>query len=735
MRCRKNKKGQIEAGFLVLMTLIVFGITLTTLYEKQTPFEKEIGERQAAVLAAGQEAEKVQLYLDVAATYTLDRALVDVAGSWYGDDLGCGTHRGVPVLYGDVDCMKYGDELYEALGEEVSVSFNRALVDYFSLYEDVPLLTLRYDLSFDDGQVVGFSTAGLPIPIMSKTSKSFQEATRPDLVVPGIEKVGATTHFDTWPLDEQYTWLSSCYGYRGEFTTSTGMVASPYHGALDIPAPRGTSVYAIASGVVTIVSENKWGFLRIDHGNGLYTDHYHLDSILVEEGDIVTKREVVATVGGWGPNSANDYGPHLDLRIVDTNIPTDLEDENGNDAVLGTWTGKEAVNPLCYLEGIPELTFNQNSLSCQEEGGGPYKFCDLYEPYRTRVINEDILYGGGSCTDNEYWHVEEDLSSQLTYEAWQGSMEEYGVSGSGAIVKLASNGAQDGVADGRLDQGRDTLLFIPCRTDPSKPVELIYYFHGLTGFTHKSFNTVMGQIKELMGEKRNFVLVYPELPWSWGDPSVTEIVGKTDRSKGASGARNTPWTSQDPGDLEQFHQDSIEIFSQFGIRSVGSITMLGHSAGGLAIRSASSHMNVIGVDKVILSDSDYWGSAQAAYEANPNIAIHMLAQDPATRVSDIDKRNGAHEPTAYAINFVKGIGGEETALWGHNLCTTKAKTACKSDTTMKHADSYTPGAETDKVFVVPGNEHVLYIPLKRTHAQISGSSLAWTVGDTPVSNQ
>lgn len=102
-----------------------------------------------------------------------------------------------------------------------------------------------------------------------------------------------------WPV---YGWLSN--GYRQD------------HRAIDIAAQPGTFVTAADRGVVVRAGWNSQGYGRfvvIDHNIDYVTLYAHLDQVLVAEGDVVGKGQVLGTVGSTG----NSTGPHLHFEIRD----------------------------------------------------------------------------------------------------------------------------------------------------------------------------------------------------------------------------------------------------------------------------------------------------------------------------------------------------------------------------------------------------------------------------------
>lgn len=81
------------------------------------------------------------------------------------------------------------------------------------------------------------------------------------------------------------------------------------HGGTDYAAPTGTPVVAVNSGRVALVGDFFFPgrLVAIDHGLGLYTLYFHLDSTVVSQGDPVERGQTIGTVGATGRAT----GPHL----------------------------------------------------------------------------------------------------------------------------------------------------------------------------------------------------------------------------------------------------------------------------------------------------------------------------------------------------------------------------------------------------------------------------------------
>ena len=81
------------------------------------------------------------------------------------------------------------------------------------------------------------------------------------------------------------------------------------HSGEDISAPLGTPVKATNTGIVKMVDDHFFSGLGVilDHGLGLYTMYFHLDSAKVKEGERVDRDQIIGTVG----KSGRATGPHL----------------------------------------------------------------------------------------------------------------------------------------------------------------------------------------------------------------------------------------------------------------------------------------------------------------------------------------------------------------------------------------------------------------------------------------
>lgn len=119
-------------------------------------------------------------------------------------------------------------------------------------------------------------------------------------------------------------------------TSSFGKRWNNFHEGIDIPAAKGTPIAAAGSGRVIVAKfmENYGLTVWLEHRDNIITRYCHASEILVKEGDIVTKGQVIAAVGSTG----NSTGNHLHFEIRYGDFP---------------------MNPLDFLPYNPGVNKNQ----------------------------------------------------------------------------------------------------------------------------------------------------------------------------------------------------------------------------------------------------------------------------------------------------------------------------------------------------------------------------------------
>lgn len=180
-----------------------------------------------------------------------------------------------------------------------------------------------------------------------------------------------------WPLPRQYRQLSSDFGPRNAPTAG----ASTNHMGVDIPAPRGTPVFAVKNGRVTF-SGVQGGYgetIEINHGGGLSTLYGHLQegSRKVQVGQNVNRGDTIAGVNSTGTST----GDHLHFGLKNNGSFVDpapwlqgaeAQDGGGvvdaSGAAVGSGVSKEAAQGIATASAFAttfELPTQLESIEAQ----------------------------------------------------------------------------------------------------------------------------------------------------------------------------------------------------------------------------------------------------------------------------------------------------------------------------------------------------------------------------------
>ncbi len=149
-----------------------------------------------------------------------------------------------------------------------------------------------------------------------------------------------------WPVEPQQG-ISAYFkdsNYRGIFGVD--------HGALDIPASQGTEIRAPGDAYVYKAKDNGYGYsyVILAHRDNFLTLYGHVSSILVKEGDVVRKGDVIGLSGGAPGTKGAGWrttGPHLHMEI---------------------WKDGKKVDPLLYMDltQLPEGKFIPEMLPAEQ---------------------------------------------------------------------------------------------------------------------------------------------------------------------------------------------------------------------------------------------------------------------------------------------------------------------------------------------------------------------------------
>ncbi len=111
------------------------------------------------------------------------------------------------------------------------------------------------------------------------------------------------------PIDKMS--LSSDFGTRSD--PFSGRRAR--HNGIDIPAPRGTPIFATADGTI---GRAQWvsgygKYVEINHGANIQTRYGHMSEYIVSSGQKVRKGDIIGYVGSTGRSTGNHL--HYEVRL------------------------------------------------------------------------------------------------------------------------------------------------------------------------------------------------------------------------------------------------------------------------------------------------------------------------------------------------------------------------------------------------------------------------------------
>ncbi|MCP4359743.1 MAG: M23 family metallopeptidase [Chloroflexi bacterium] len=121
--------------------------------------------------------------------------------------------------------------------------------------------------------------------------------------------------FEAWPTE-----FRSINQYFGANPQNYAQFGLPGHEGIDVMAPSGSKIFAVADGTVNMVRTNPKGHnygvhVRIDHEDGWQTIYAHLQQALVNSGQQVKAGQAI----GLADNTGNSFGSHLHLTLKKKN--------------------------------------------------------------------------------------------------------------------------------------------------------------------------------------------------------------------------------------------------------------------------------------------------------------------------------------------------------------------------------------------------------------------------------
>lgn len=117
--------------------------------------------------------------------------------------------------------------------------------------------------------------------------------------------------FEAWPTE--YRTINQHFGANPQNYAQFGL---PGHEGVDVMAPTGSKIFAVAPGRISMIRPNPEGHnygihVRIEHQDSYQTIYAHLQRITVKEGDAVE----AGTLLGFADNTGNSFGSHLHLTL------------------------------------------------------------------------------------------------------------------------------------------------------------------------------------------------------------------------------------------------------------------------------------------------------------------------------------------------------------------------------------------------------------------------------------
>lgn len=215
-------------------------------------------------------------------------------------------------------------------GEEVEIqtSFNSS--EYFIFRDEDMIIPIAYD-NVDGGSQISFSSS------KSSTSPSVNIETyefREDHFNVDQTVVDSASVQPDEQMIEYYNDANnsknevSMYDSTGFKTPALGYTTGDYgdvryingattptkiHNGIDYAAPKDSPVYAVADGIVSFATflPSTGNTVVVDHGNGITSHYFHLNSIDVVLGSAVTHDSLIGGIGTTGFST----GDHLHLEV------------------------------------------------------------------------------------------------------------------------------------------------------------------------------------------------------------------------------------------------------------------------------------------------------------------------------------------------------------------------------------------------------------------------------------
>lgn len=120
---------------------------------------------------------------------------------------------------------------------------------------------------------------------------------------------------DVFGYPVQELTITSAYGALRQYDTGPGC-----HAGVDLDGEQGDPVFAAADGRVVLaeVLQVRGGAVVLDHGLGVYSCYFHLSDMLVQEGQVASKGQVIGYMGSSGLSTGTHL--HWEIRVGGTAV-------------------------------------------------------------------------------------------------------------------------------------------------------------------------------------------------------------------------------------------------------------------------------------------------------------------------------------------------------------------------------------------------------------------------------
>lgn len=215
--------------------------------------------------------------------------------------------------------LKLVNKTQETNESEVTIALQKELKITYEYYE----IALNNEVlatvdTMEEAQEIVAEANDEKLTITEKNTENIEEVNTTTL------DVAKSTVMKTEETTEE-TSIANINGVKIASVPVTGVISSRYgsvsslrvstHTGLDIAAPYGTAIKAVADGTVTFAAySGSYGYLvKIDHGNGVETWYGHTSKMYVKAGEKVNAGDTIAAVGSTGNSTGNHL--HLEIRI------------------------------------------------------------------------------------------------------------------------------------------------------------------------------------------------------------------------------------------------------------------------------------------------------------------------------------------------------------------------------------------------------------------------------------